>query len=231
MTPRVQSLRSGAAAILIAWVMALGACKETSPSPVPAASATPLQEPLATVSRDFRRGPLYPVNGLDLCKQTRLEALAAPKVQIVRAELNMRAYQDSGEGRLLDVGKAEAACLFDLRTATGRAWMTVAVSTLESVQKAKEFLELLRTYRESRGMSRERLPSGIGEEADAFSLESPKGEMEYVVVARVRNRQIEVKFSDLGKPLMGKERLAETSLAVLLSIERLAAESPSSDMP
>ena len=54
---------------------------------------------------------------------------------------------------------------------------------------------------------------------------------EYVVVARVRNRQIEVKFSDLGKPLMGKERLAETSLAVLLSIERLAAESPSSDMP
>jgi hypothetical protein len=199
---------------VVAFALALGACKRKRPTPPPPLpplrSWSPSPAPVSS-------GPLVPVTGLDLCGKTNLAPLADLKVKVKKTKPDTHGF-----------GGADAGCFFELRTAGGRdVSMHVGVTTFKSVEDAKHFFEVHRKFRQEGPMKYDGSLSGIGEEADGFSKETEKKEYsaaEYLILARFENRHVEAWFEVFDKPLIAKTTLVEKARALLQGTAELASK-------
>jgi len=219
----------------VATALTLGACRRNRPSPPAPVSSelgnwTPIPAPPPAPS-----GPLRPVQGLDLCGKTDLTRLADMKVKVDKKNLVL---VDAKGAVRKDVPNADAECSFKMRTRSGRdALMLVTINTLVSVEEAKFMLQALRrSSQEGRGngMNPEGSLSGVGEEADGFSLETDKKayqEAQYLIRARFENRVVEVSLGVFGKPFIPKATLAEQVRTVLQATAALASQFEQGEVP
>jgi hypothetical protein len=201
------------AAIVVVLGLTLGACKRKPPPPPALPPLRSWSPPAAPVGS----GPLASVTGLDLCAKTNLAPLADLKVKVKKAKSDTH----GSDG-------ADAACFFEMRTASGRdVSMHVAVTTFKSVEDAKHFFGIHRKFRQEGPMKYDGSLNGIGEEADGFSLQTEKREYqkaEYLILARFENRHVEAWVEVFDKPLIAKATLAEKARAILQGTAELAAK-------
>lgn len=201
----------------------MSACKgegNTSPAPRTIPSAT--VDPVASLTpAPTSTGPMYRAKGLDLCGKTDLTPLADLKVKVDKKNPKPGGWTD-----------ADAVCFFDMHIAGGReASLLVAVTTLKSIEEAKVMCRALRKHGE---MNHEGPLSGVGDEADSYSLETDKNEYQQaqsMLRARFDNRVVEVWLSAFAKPFLPKTTLSEKVRTMLQATAALASNSHSGEVP
>jgi len=187
---------------LIAGVIALGVCVSACGGESPSVSPSPTP----TVAASTTRGAAdrtYKFDVFDLCTRTDVQSVA---------DLGLKVRSTD---RTPPVAMTGEACLFEFNTPSGSpASLRVEAVTAADVDEAQ------RVYRTQSGgrMKPEGSISGIGEQAEAFALETEPQQAfkysEYRVHARDGNLVIEVWLAIGGKAFTPKETLATKTTAI-----------------
>ncbi|WP_144122486.1 hypothetical protein [Catellatospora sichuanensis] len=195
----VRSTSLAAAIGALAIVLPTAACTDR---PAPAATPTTVATSRSAPTTPSPAGPRYEAGVVGLCARTDLTPLADLSLKVKRTD---PAPPPSGPGE---------ACLFEMATSDGHiASLRVEAVALASVADAE------RLYRAERAVTRmtpDGPVDGIGEVAEAFTIETEPGfkYSEYKIHARSGNLVVEVWLAVGGKAFTPKPTLAEATAAV-----------------
>lgn len=182
---------------ILVLVLSLGAC--TSEKPAPQVTATPIAS--ATSNAPAAVKYRYQPSTVDLCK-TDLTPLAELKLAPKKTDSTLPL---AGPGE---------ACLFEMTTPSGHiASLRVEAVALTSSEDAQR---LYKTQHDTTRMKPDGGISGLGDEAEGFTLETEPGfkYSEYRVHARQDNLVLEVWVAVGGNAFTPKQILAAIAQAV-----------------
>jgi hypothetical protein len=177
--------------VLIALALTLTGCS-TGVDPLPSISVTPPASAPASTTTAVR----YTATGLDLCARTDLAPLA---------DLNLTVDRKTPKPPPSGAG---ASCLIDMHTPTGQqARLLVEAATPASAEDAES---VYRGTARATALKAEGPVTGLGDQADAFALESDVGfkNSEYMIVARRSNLVVTVLLGVGGTAFTPKQAMA-----------------------
>lgn len=191
------SLLAAAAAL----TLAAAGCTKTPNDPVPPTAAPPS----AVSTPEAEEKVPYRLNVLDLCQRTDLQPLQ---------EFSLKVKSTDGRSPMLGTGES---CVFELESPNGKpATLQVQAFAPPSVQEAKR----LYTAQRGKRMTSDGAVSGVGEEAEGFTIQTePEPGFkygEYRIQARNANLLVDVWLA-VGAPdaFIAKETIAAKVLAIL----------------
>lgn len=192
-----------------ALVIPVAACTDSAPQADPGTTASTSAPASTSAAPSAVR---YQSDALDLCSRTDLEPLASLSLKVKTTD---RTPPLSGEGE---------SCLFEMDTPSGRpASLRVEAVAPETVAAAEQ---IYKAQRDGSRMTPDGQVSGVGEEAEGFTLQTEPGfkYSEYRIHVRDGNLVIEVWLAVGGDEFTPKETLAEKVLGITKTIFATVSE-------